>query len=80
MKDYFFKKFKQDTVEFTREYINEKDIWYTLAVGLKGEQLKCRMHNNNRGIWKIMGNRIPIIFLKFEEDFNEAILKNERIN
>ena len=78
MKDYFIKKFKNDNVEFTREYVNDKDIWYQLTMENEGKQLKFRMHNKEEGTWRIMGSRIPYNLLKLEEDFNELISKNER--
>ncbi len=77
MKDYFIKTFNNNVVEFAREYINEKDIWYRVTLGTEGKQLKLRMHNDKTGLWKIMGNRIPYTLLKLEDDFNEVICKNE---
>lgn len=77
MKDYFICQFKDERVQFTREYINAKDIWYLLTIGIEKKEIKLRMHNNKEGIWKIMGNRIPNSLLRMEEDFNEVICKNE---
>ena len=56
MKGYFIKKFKDKTLEFRREYRNEKDIWYLLATGLKENQLKFRMHNENKNmeLWELV--------------------------
>lgn len=77
MKDYFVRNFNNNTVEFTREYTNENDIWYVVTLGVEGKQLKLRMHNNKIGIWSIMGNRVPYTILKLEAEFNEVIRKNE---
>ncbi|MEJ7678035.1 MAG: hypothetical protein WKG06_09260 [Segetibacter sp.] len=79
MKDYFIGKFNNNTVEFEREFINEKDIWYSLSLGVEGKKLKYRMHNNKNSArtWKIMGNRVPFKLLQMEEDFNDVIGKNE---
>ena len=77
MKDYFISQFKHQSVQFTREYLNAKDIWYLVTIGLERNEIKLRMHNNKEGIWKIMGNRVPSSLLKMEEDFNEVICKNE---
>jgi len=78
MKDYFIGKFNNNNVvEFAREYINEKDIWYVLTLGIEGKPSKLRMHNNKIGVWRIMGTRIPRSVLKLEEEFNEVIRKNE---
>ncbi len=78
MKDYFISRFKDENVQFTREYTNAKDIWYRLTIGIEKKEIKLRMHNNKEGIWKIMGNRIPNSLLRMEEDFNDLICKNER--
>ena len=79
MKDYFIRKFNNNTVEFEREYINENDIWYSLTLGIDGKKLKYRMHNNKNAkeTWRIMGNRIPVDVLKLEIEFNDVISKNE---
>ena len=79
MKDYFIGKFNSETVEFQREYINERDIWYSLTLGVEGKLLKYRMHNNKnaRETWKIMGDRIPVNVLKLEIKFNDFISRNE---
>lgn len=79
MKDYFIRKFNNNTVEFEREFINEKDIWYSLTLRIEGKNLKYRMHNNKNSTktWRIMGNRVPLSVLQMEEDFNDVIGKNE---
>ncbi len=78
MKDFFISQFKHESVQFTREYISAKDIWYLLTIGIEKKEIKLRMHNNKEGSWKIMGKRIPDSLLRMEEDFNELICKNER--
>lgn len=79
MKDYFIEKFNNNRVEFEREFINEKDIWYSLTLQIDGKNLRYRMHNskNSTTTWKIMGNRVPFNVLQLEKDFNDVIIKNE---
>ena len=80
MQDYFIKKYQLYDVEFLRDYINSKDIWYSLVVTRGDESIRCKMHNNNNRIWKITGSRISPLLLRLQEDFNEAIGKNEVYN
>ena len=77
MKEYFVIKYALYQVEFFRDYISSKDIWYDIAIDKAGVNTKYRMHNNNNRIWKIAGTRTPPFVLKLEEDFSEAIGRNE---
>ncbi|WP_018611220.1 hypothetical protein [Segetibacter koreensis] len=77
IKEYFIKKVGLYDVEFFRDYINIKDTWYDVAVKVEGKDIKCRMHKNKDQAWRIVGNRLPYVLLKLEEEFSEAIGKNE---
>ena len=77
MKDYFIKKYALVEVEFFRDYVSGKDIWYDIAINKEGTNTKYRMHNNADRTWKLTGNRTPPFLLRLEEELNEAICKNE---
>jgi hypothetical protein len=77
MKEYFVVQYAMYQVEFFRDYINGTDIWYDIAINIEGVSTRYRMHNDKNQSWKITGRRNPPSIMRLEEDFCEAICRNE---
>jgi hypothetical protein len=78
MKDFFTTTFRGNNYEFVRVLSSSLDPWYHISVTLNNVAIKCRMHTDKEGNWKITDNRLPRFLFSLEGEFNELIKLNEK--
>jgi len=77
MKEMFSEKLNNVIFEFTRLRISTDEVWYKIDFNNNGNKDSFKMYKDDEGIWKIAATQLPEWIKETEQEFNEAIVKNE---